>query len=143
MVVAVFAGMATPSGAATTSAQRFIINGQDDDQFVFGVGGVSGAGQSVVLDEDNDLFVFPNGTFKVFHPQTGGSDNFNEVACVGTASFTGTFTLMNGTGAYAGISGSGTYSGRAVFFSHRTADGCAEEGSSVFFVNATGTTTLP
>ena len=146
MVVAVFAGMAAPSGAASTGSLRLIINGRDDVQSVFAVGVVTGRPDVISVDEDTDVYVFPEGSFTVFHPETSDDGNFNDVACVGTATFAGTFTLKDGTGAYTGISGGGTYTGKAVFWTTRTANGCSEndaDGSSVFFVTATGTATLP
>ena len=144
MVVAALSMAVAPAAAATTSSQRFTIFGSDNGQTVIATGAFVAVGSANTVDDDNDTFVFPNGTFNVFHPQTGGTENFNETACLGTATFNGTYTLSGGTGAYAGISGSGTYSGKAIFVAERTGTGCSEEGgSSWFFVTATGTTTLP
>lgn len=145
MLVAALVGSgAAPAVAATTGAQRFTLFGQDDSATVIGAGPVFGVGEAITLDDDNDSFVFPDGTFHVFHPETSSNDNFNEVTCLGTSTFAGTYTLSQGTGAYAGISGSGTYSGRAIFLADRTDTGCSEEGGHFWvFVNATGTTTLP
>lgn len=144
MVVAALITTTAPAVAATTGAERFTLFGQDETATVIATGTWLAVGESVTIDDNNDLFVFPNGAFKVNHPQTGGSDTFNERACVGASTFNGTFTLSQGTGAYAGISGSGAYSGKAVFWSPRTATGCSGTGGgSTFFVNATGTTTLP
>jgi hypothetical protein len=146
-VTLVVAALFTTAGAAAaeTGGQHFTIFASDGDNgTVIATGPVSGVGEAITIDDDNDLFVFPNGTFKAFHPQTGGSDTFNEAACFGRSTFSGTYTLSDGTGDYAGISGSGTYRGRAFFVADRTDTGCDENGgSSFFFVNASGTTTLP
>lgn len=144
MMVAGLFWTAGPAMAATTGAERFTLFGSGDSQTVIATGIFFAQGESVPLDEDNDLFVFPDGAFRVNHPQTGGDESFNEVACIGTATFSGTYTLSQGTGAYAGISGSGTYTGKAIFVAQRTDEGCSEEGGSVWvFVNARGTATLP
>jgi len=143
MAAALFGTMPAPALAATTGSERFLLFGPETGQTVIATGSFLAVGQSVPIDEDNDLFVFPDGTFRVNHPQTGGSDHFNDVACVGTATFVGTYTVGQGTGAYAGISGSGTYSGKAIFTADRTADGCSEEGSAWVIVNAPGSVTLP
>ncbi len=144
MMVAALAGTtARPALAATTGAQRFNLFGDNNGQTVIASGTVFAVGESIPIDEDHDRFVFPNGSFLVTHPETSNDERFNEVACLGTATFAGTYTLSQGTGAYAGISGSGTYSGKAIFVADRTPTGCSEEGSAWFFVSAPGSVTLP
>ena len=54
-----------------------------------------------------DTVVFPNGSFKLTHKQTGGSQHINPSTCLVTINGTATYTLSSGTGAYQGISGSG------------------------------------
>ncbi|HTK92709.1 MAG TPA: hypothetical protein VL948_20920, partial [Verrucomicrobiae bacterium] len=105
MAAALCGTMASPALAATSGSERFILFGGGDSQTVVATGAFFGTGQSFPIDEDNDLFVFADGTFHVNHPQTGGHDSFNDVACIGTSTFSGTYSLSQGTGAYAGISG--------------------------------------
>ena len=136
-------GLSAPAWAVTGS-QRFIIFGQDEGGTVVATGAISGVGEDIETSEDTDTFRFPQGDVNIDHPQTGGSEDFNEVACIGRFTFSGTYDITSGTGAYAQATGEGTYTGRGIFIGRRTAEGCSEEGgTSFFFVTAEGTTTLP
>ena len=107
-------------------------------------GTISGVGTDIERPDETSTFVFPQGTVNLDHPQTDGSDDFNEVACIDRFTFSGTYDITSGTGAYAQATGEGTYTGRGIFIGRRTAEGCSEEGgTSFFFVTAEGTTTLP
>jgi hypothetical protein len=129
---------------AATGPQSFVIVGQNDTATVAASGPISGVGQDITVNDNTDVFDFPNGDVTIDHPETSETDNFNDVTCVGTARFAGTYSLRNGTGAYTGATGTGTYTGRAIFVGQRTAQGCSDtDGSSFFFVRATGTTTTP
>jgi hypothetical protein len=144
-VVAALCMMVGPA-AADADAQHVTIFAQgDSEQTVISTGAFFAVGQAVPIDDDNDLFTFPDGTFHVNHPQTGGSDNLNTTTCIGTSTFTGAYTLSAGTGAYAGISGGGTYSGKVLFLADRTDTGCSETDGHLLLliVNANGTVSLP
>jgi hypothetical protein len=115
---------------------------------VAAAGPIQGTGGSVVLTDDGegngiDKVTFKKGTFLVDHQDTSSTGSFNENVCIARFSGTGTYTLSDGTGAYAGVTGSGTYSYRGTFFGTRTASGCSDDGTVLTVVRATGTTTLP
>ena len=57
---------------------------------------------------NTDTVQFANGTFKLTHKMTGGSQHINPTTCMFTFTGTATYKLSGGTGAYQGITGSGT-----------------------------------
>lgn len=141
--IGAFFALASPA-LAVTGSQSLTLFGQGDETTIVGSGPISGVGHSITTGEATETDVFPSGSVNISHPQTGGSDSFNPLTCFGTATFTGTYQITSGTGAYTGASGSGTYQGRSFFLGQRTADGCSEDGGfNFFYVNASGTTTLP
>lgn len=77
-------------------------------------------------------FVFPNGTITATHTDTSDSGSFNPRSCVAHFSFSGTYLITSGTGAYAGVTGSGAYHG------HGTAIGCSDNASQVVVIQAKG-----
>ena len=66
-------------------------------------GGVDNPGNKV------DNAVFPDGSFLITHSKGVGTPRFNPRTCLFQLAQNGTYTLSNGTGAYAGISGHGIY----------------------------------
>ena len=145
MLGAVFLGNMSPAAAAT-GAQSLSVIGINDRLTAIATGPVAGVGSVTPIDDDSDRISFANGTLLLRHPQTGGDFELNPRTCVATATFTGDYTLSDGTGAYAGVSGSGTYSGRGVFRFGRGADGSCSEAHEVFrffTVKNIGTTSLP
>jgi hypothetical protein len=57
---------------------------------------------------NTDTVQFANGTFKLVHKMTGGTQHINPATCQFTVTATATYKLSGGTGAYKGISGSGS-----------------------------------
>jgi hypothetical protein len=70
---------------------------------LFTAGGTDHMGNTV------DKFVFPAGSFKVWHSNGTGTPHFNTKTCLLTATIRGTIKIYGGTGKYAGIKGHGTY----------------------------------
>jgi hypothetical protein len=144
LVVGIVAGVmlsAVPVSAQTGN-QRFtvIISGQGegdpDISRVVAAGPIRGVG-TVEFDETNEnnlRFVFPDGSITFDAPDGEESEEFNERTCSGSFTFSGTFTITEGTGAYEGASGSGTFEGKGRFFGRPTADGCSEEDGFFFVV---------
>ena len=73
-------------------------------QGVFTAGGVD-----ITTSNTTDTFKFPNGTIRVRHSPGTGPASFNPRTCLLTVHQHGTYTLLGGTGKYAGISGHGRY----------------------------------
>lgn len=132
-----------PAYASTTGAQSFTLVGTDTNTTVIANGPIFGVGQDIETSDTTDMFVFANGTINVSHPETSDNSTFNDVACLGTDRFAGTFTLTSGTGAFAGVSGSGTYTGHVLFVADRSGTECLDSGTSFVVVNASGTATTP
>ena len=90
-----FQAMSTdPTGAKTTVIARG----------VFTAGGVD-----IETSNTTDTFKFPNGTIRVRHSPGTGPQSFNPRTCLLTVHQHGTYTLLGGTGKYAGISGHGRF----------------------------------
>ena len=153
--VTVLVGGLAGSASAVTGSQRFTLTftGGDTGK-VFAAGVLNASGTDIQLSStDNpdgsssgvDRFVFPQGTLTVTHFENPGEFSFNPRSCVGRFSFTGTFTVTGGTGAYAGATGSGTDVGSGIFVVKRNPDGsCSEEEAfSNVVVRATGTLSVP
>jgi hypothetical protein len=143
-VLGVVLGLAGPAGAITGD-QEFVILFDDEESTVIANGPISGVGEDIEDAENQaSTFVFPEGDVFLTHPETDSSEDFNEIACVGTFESTGTYDITGGTDEYLGADGSGTYQVHGVFILDRTDEGCSEEGGHFFaVVHASGTTTLP
>jgi hypothetical protein len=137
-------GSAGPAAAATTGRQTFSIVSQNDKATVTASGPVSGTGKDVVVNDNTDRFVFSKGNVTVVHTPGSSHESFNPQSCTATFSERGTFQVTGGTGKYKGATGNGTYDARGTFVGTHTAEGCSDAGgTSVFFVNAKGTVTIP
>ncbi|MFP5317317.1 MAG: hypothetical protein ACLGI2_03370 [Acidimicrobiia bacterium] len=146
LVGTVLAGQAAPAVAATTGSQSIILVIRDDVATAYATGPISGVGTFVEHPENPDLvtFVFEDGSVTFEAPSDEEDESFNELACVGRFTFSGDYTIVEGTGAYEGATGEGEFDGRGLFVGAHTDEGCSEEGGSFFlFVRVTGTTTLP
>ena len=71
---------------------------------VFTAGGVD-----IETSNTTDTLKFPNGTIRLRHSEPVGPQSFNPRTCLSTVHQHGTYTLLGGTGKYAGISGHGTF----------------------------------
>jgi hypothetical protein len=97
-------------------------------------------------DEDVVRFVFRNGTITLDAPSEEEDEQFDERTCSGSFTFSGSWEIIEGTGAYEGASGSGTFEGRGRFFGERApGGGCSEDEDAGFFflrVEVRGNVTL-
>jgi hypothetical protein len=110
--------------------------GDPDISRVVAAGPIRGVGifEFSVSDEDVVTFVFPDGSITLDAPETGGSEDFNERTCSGSFTFSGTFEIIDGTGAYEGATGEGTFAGKGRFIGQRSPDGSCSEEDGFFFV---------
>ncbi len=86
------------STSATATRDTVIAHG------VFTAGGVD-----ITTSNTTDTLKFPNGTIRLRHSPGTGPQSFNRHTCLITVHQHGTYTLLSGTGKYAGISGHGRY----------------------------------
>jgi hypothetical protein len=132
-------GLAGPAAADDGGNQRFWVFLSESDgeetNFVVAVGPITGVG-TFEEDEDPNLvhFHFPQGSVTLFVPTEEESEDFNELTCSGSFSFSGPWEIVSGTGAYRNASGSGRFSGTGHFFGDPT--NCDEEAEGgIFFLN--------
>jgi len=91
-------------------------------------------------------FTFSNGTITVHHSNGTGTQSFNPKTCLLTVNQHGTYTLLKGTGAYAGISGSGKYQLSILAIGAKSGGKCVKNKPPVAFhqvINASGPVSLP
>ena len=91
-------------------------------------------------------FTFSNGTIVVKHSNGTGPQSFNPKTCLLTVNQHGTYTVVKGTGAYAGISGSGKYQLSILAIGARSGGKCVQNQPPVAFhqvINASGPVSLP
>jgi hypothetical protein len=133
--LALTVGGAAPFAAADNSSrhsgtQHFLLLGTDPEagpQALIANGPIHAAGKDNSLTATLDVFVFPKGNVRVRHTPQSSHDSFDPVTCLGSATETGVYKLVGGTGAYAHVSGHGTYTSHVFFV------GCSHsERPSVF-----------
>ena len=155
LVVGIVAGVmlsAVPVSAQSGN-QRFtvIISGQGEGapgiSQVVASGPIRGVGtlEFSKSDEDVVIFVFPDGSITLDAPTTEETEDFNERTCSGSFTFSGTFDIIEGTGAYEGATGEGTFAGKGRFIGQRNPDGSCSEEDGFFFVvvKVKGTVSVP
>ena len=127
------------AAGATTGSQRFSISSGNTGGSVYASGPISGSGRDVPVNQNLDKFVFAGGTVWVSHSASSQNQTFDPRSCLSKFTESGTYSLVKGSGVYKGVSGSGTYSARG------TSRGCDPnaQGSSRYFVQASGWTSLP
>ncbi|MGI8776256.1 MAG: hypothetical protein ACR2LJ_02460 [Acidimicrobiales bacterium] len=147
MGAAMLVGVAGPASAATNNQQFEIVvrfNGNDTASCrVIATGPIQGVGTCTTTDVSNNVtdvhLILPGGTVDLRARQFGGTDSFNQQACVDTFTFKENFRVTGGTGAFAGVTGSGVDIGRGVFTAARTAHGCdPNQGRGSVLVTVTG-----
>lgn len=87
-------------------------------------------------ETDTDLITLPGGTITIADTDPSDLVHFNPAACLAALSGTGTYTILGGTGAYAGASGRGTFTVQGVIVFNRAPGGCSE-APRLFFAAVT------
>jgi hypothetical protein len=113
-----------PSGPGT-----IIITGVVD------AGGAEHPGRAI------DDATFGGGGFRIDHSAGHPSARFNAQTCVGTINQTGPFSVIGGTGRFAGLAGSGTYVFHALYTTARDGRGCTKAMTG-YIESIDGTVTL-
>ena len=112
-------------------------NGQLDELRVVAAGAFNAVGTDIALEDSEDPttgaltlkdeFAFEDGS--IFVTATGAIRySFNPRSCVRSNSFSGTYHITGGTGAYEGLPGGGTYNGKLLFIEREPGKGCSDEG---------------
>ncbi len=153
-----FAWLSAPAQAAT-GAQSFRIIFTGDPRAgslgrVIATGVVTAVGTDATIaqdphpdgsETDTDRITLPGGTITILDTDPPGTARFNPATCTATLSASGApYTIIAGTGAYAGAQGGGTFSARGLVVFGRTAGGCSEEIRRFFAdVRLTGSIAVP
>ena len=100
---------AASSHAAVTKTESFQLMSTSgtNKSSAIAYGAFTAAGVDTSGAHNTDTLTFSNGTLKLVHKKTGGSQHFDPTTCLLTVTQTATYTLGNGTGAYKGVTGSG------------------------------------
>jgi hypothetical protein len=127
------------AGAPGTVVLSGLVNARGTDQTITQHPNPDGS------ETDVDLFTLPGGTITVEDTDPGGTFDFDPRSCIATiGTSAGVFTVVGGTGAYAGASGGGTFTARGLVVFDRIPGGCSEEPRSfTAVVTGTGTLHLP
>ena len=115
-----------------------------------GVINAQGTAQQVSVQQNPDgsftgvnIYTFPAGSVIVQFTGRPTSFQFDPVRCITSFAVSGTFTIIGGTGAYAGASGSGTFTSEGQSILRRTVSGCSPPSYEVTKVLDVGTINLP
>lgn len=104
------AAFGSGSGASGTEHLTFMSTATSGETFNVIATGVFTAGGKVNLGSSKATLRFPNGTIRTVSKSSKPVSTSNKTTCYGTFAQRGTYTIVGGTGAYAGISGSGSFS---------------------------------
>ena len=127
---------AAPSGSGASGIEHFqvmSISETSTPTTVIARGVFTAGGVDIETSNTTDTFKFPNGTIRVRHSEPVGPANFNPRTCLGTVNQHGTYTLVGGTGKYAGISGHGTFRPHVLLVAARSHGKCSDTKPPVAF----------
>jgi len=138
-VVAAAVALASPAGAApipsrtaTTGLERIQIMTTSGTSATLSViaDGLFTAGGVVDQGVGMGTVVLPGGTFVLKHSKPVGPQTQNAKTCLYTDNGHGTFTLIDGTGAYKGISGHGKFTVSVLDIQPRSKSGACDESAA-------------
>ena len=141
-------GTGTHVAAKTSGTEYFrLVASADDQQSVVLHGLVTAFGTSHPYD-GRDVAQLGGGKLTVFHPDKGEkfSAKVNQKTCFAVFTFSGSYTLGKGTGAFKTFTGSGTYVGHGEGILRRNKAGAcsenAEPAGEVLVIDGHGPATL-
>ena len=144
-------GIAAASNHATaTQTETFQLmstSTTSNKSSVIAHGAFTAAGVDTSGAHNTDTLTFPNGTLKLVHKRTGGSQHFDPKTCLATTTETATDTLGSGTGAYKGVTGSGKATANVLGIAARNRAGkCSQRMAPLalhLVINGSGPVTMP
>lgn len=151
------AAILTASGLASAGQpQHFVlsgktVHGKGYPMHVTAAGPIAGSGLGVGVHlkngSDRTTLRLANGTVVISSHQTALSAKPNYRTCTAAILERGIFTIVSGTGSYAGVTGAGTYVRRSHLIGARSASGAclgrnAQPAAVYDHVTLTGTATL-
>lgn len=129
------------SRASTT--EHFLITAINEKQGAVTHGLFTDAGKDVTKG-NKDILHLTGGTVTIKHPNKQGHYTFhvNPKTCLATFTLRGKYTLISGTGDYAGVRGHGRYLGHGQGILKTKADGTCNQRADatyeVVYINASG-----
>ena len=141
------AAASSHAAATKTEAFQLMSTSGTNKASVIASGAFTAGGVGTAGAHNTETLTFANGSVKLVHKKISGSQHFDPATCLLTGTETDSYTLGNGTGAYAGISGSGKATVNILAIAARNSQGkCSMSKAPAafhFLVNASGPVTLP
>ena len=135
------------TAAKTETFQLMSTSTTSNKSSVIAHGAFTAAGVDTSGAHNTDTLTFPNGTLKLVHKRTGGSQHFDPKTCLATTTETATDTLGSGTGAYKGVTGSGKATANVLGIAARNRAGkCSQRMAPLalhLVINGSGPVTMP
>lgn len=132
----IVAAAAAPSSSGASGIEHFQAMSTSDTSnrtTLIAHGVFTAGGVDISTGNTTDTFKFPNGTIRVRHSPGTGPQSFNPRTCLGTVHQHGTYTLLGGTGKYAGISGHGRFQLDVLLVGARSHGKCSQNKPLVAF----------
>jgi hypothetical protein len=130
------AAAAAPSSGSASGIEHFQAMSTSDTSnrtTLIAHGVFTAGGVDISTGNTTDTFKFPNGTIRVRHSPGTGPQSFDPRTCLLTVHQHGTYTLLGGTGKYAGISGHGTFRLHVLLVAARSHGQCSQTKPPVAF----------
>jgi hypothetical protein len=130
------AATAAPSGSGASGIEHFQFmstSATATKDTVIAHGVFTAGGIDITTSDTTDRLKFPHGTIKLRHSPGTGPQSFNPRTCLITVHQHGTYTLLSGTGKYAGISGHGRYQLDILAVGARSHGKCTQKKPPVTF----------
>jgi len=133
IVAAAAAPHAARSGDSGIERFQFMSTSETANNTVIARGVFTAGGVDIQTGTNTDTLKFRDGTIKLRHSNPTGPQSFNPRTCLGTVNQHGTYTLLGGTGKYAGISGHGTFRLHVLIVAARAHGKCSDTEPPVAF----------
>jgi len=134
-VTSITAASASPRAHPTASGTEYVqvmsTSTTSSPASAIAYGLFTAAGQAHLGDAKLGTITFPGGTIMLSHAAQKGTSQFDPKTCLAIISQPGTYTIIGGTGKYAGITGHGNYHLSLVFIAARSHGQCSSNRAPV------------